>query len=46
VRNLREVVEHYDRDRFFKPDIDAAKLIITAGLGRNHCSDILPSLAA
>ena len=45
VRELREQVPHYDRDRFFKPDIDTAKLVVTGKLGQNHCANILPSLA-
>ena len=45
ARGLRTSVDRYDRDRFFKPDIDAATLIIKGGLGRDHCAGILPSLA-
>ena len=33
------------RDRFFKPDIDAARELVADGLGRGECASILPSLA-
>ena len=46
VRIVRKQVDRYDRDRFFKPDIDAAYRIVTGGIGRDHCGDILPSLAS
>ena len=46
LRGVREQVAPYDRDRFFKPDIDAAREIITGGLGLGDCGHILPSLAA
>ena len=44
VDKLRAQVANYDRDRFFKPDIEAAKGIVTSGLGRTDSSHILPSL--
>ncbi len=45
LRAVRDRVARYERDRFFKPDIDAARVLVTGGLGRDQCGSILPSLA-
>ena len=45
-RAVRGRVPRYRRDRFFKPDIDAARELVADGLGRGECASILPSLAA
>lgn len=46
LRAVRGRVPRYGRDRFFKPDIDAARELVADGLGRGECASILPSLAA
>ena len=46
LRAVRGRVPSYGRDRFFKPDIDAARELVADGLGRGECASILPSLAA
>ena len=46
LRAVRGRVPRYGRDRFFKPDIDAARGLVADGLGRGECAGILPSLAA
>ena len=46
LRAVRGRVPRYHRDRFFKPDIDAARELVADGFGRGECASILPSLAA
>ena len=46
LRAVRGRVPRYRRDRFFKPDIDAARELVADGFGRGECASILPSLAA
>jgi histidine ammonia-lyase len=35
IAALRAKVPHYDADRFFAPDIEAAKKLVTSGMFRN-----------
>lgn len=42
-RLLRERVGHYDRDRYFAPDIDSATMLLAAGVLSGLLPAILPS---
>ncbi|MDA5192422.1 histidine ammonia-lyase [Govanella unica] len=41
---IRAEVTHYDRDRYFKPDIDAARLLVESGLYLKYMDGLLPSI--
>lgn len=43
IRRIREDVAHYDRDRYFAPDIKASKAIIESGYFLPFISELLPS---
>jgi len=43
LAEVRAAVPRYTEDRFFAPDIEAAKQIVQAGMGRALCADLLPS---
>lgn len=43
---LREQVEFYDRDRYFAPDIEAARRLVHAELFSELAGDLLPSSSA
>ena len=43
---VRAVVARYAEDRFFAPDIEAAKKIVSSDMGRALCSELLPSHTA
>lgn len=45
VDKVRELVAHYDTDRYMAPDIESASALIAAGYFRDSCLDILPSSA-
>ena len=40
---VREHVSNYEEDRYFSPDIEAAKKLVTSGKISEFCKDILPS---
>ncbi len=46
LTELRSAVPRYTEDRFFAPDIEAARKIVSSGMGRALCADLLPSHAA
>ena len=46
LADLRAKVPPYDKDRFFAPDIEAAKGIVSSGLGADLRTDLLPGHAA
>lgn len=46
LAELRSAVPRYTEDRFFAPDIEAARKIVSAGLGRALSADLLPSHAS
>ena len=46
LAELRSTVPRYTEDRFFAPDIEAARKIVSSGMGRALCADLLPSHAA
>lgn len=43
LAEVRTIVPRYTEDRFFAPDIEAAKQIVQSGMGRALCADLLPS---
>lgn len=45
LAKLRATVPRYTEDRFFAPDIEAARKIVSSGMGRALCADLLPSHA-
>jgi histidine ammonia-lyase len=45
VDKVRELVDHYDADRYIAPDIETASDLIAGGYFRDMCVDILPSSA-
>ncbi|MEH6527740.1 MAG: histidine ammonia-lyase, partial [Sneathiella sp.] len=42
---IRQVVDAYDEDRFFAPDLEAAKNLVTGGKLSRKFSDYLPSIS-
>lgn len=44
-REIRRVVPHYDEDRYFAPDIAAAKALIRSGTFNRFASMLMPSMA-
>lgn len=45
LAKVRSVVPHYSEDRYFAPDIEAARKIVSSGLGGAMRADLLPSHA-
>ncbi len=45
-QTIRAKVAHYDKDRYFAPDIEAAKQIVFSGEFNNMLGDVLPSFEA
>jgi histidine ammonia-lyase len=43
IATVRSLVPAYDRDRFFAPDIEAARTLVAAGRFRDVAEDLLPS---
>ena len=46
LAELRSAVPRYTEDRFFAPDIEAARKIVSSGLGGPFRADLLPSHAS
>ncbi|MFT7461485.1 MAG: histidine ammonia-lyase, partial [Planctomycetota bacterium] len=44
IARIREDVAHYDKDRYFAPDINASNAIIESGYFMQFVKDILPSI--
>ncbi|MEH6547290.1 MAG: aromatic amino acid lyase, partial [Sneathiella sp.] len=42
---IRQVVDAYDEDRFFAPDLEAAKNLVTGGKLSREFSDHLPTIS-
>jgi histidine ammonia-lyase len=42
---IRQKVDAYDEDRFFAPDLEAAKELVTSGQLSQEFSDYLPSIS-
>jgi len=40
---IRAKAAHYDKDRFFAPDIEAVTKLVMAGAFSGHVMDLLPS---